>query len=150
MRLTAALLAFLAAPTAALAMDPTVIDCDWQASAQFIAEPWEQNTRTFANGEVRVTLIDTVEPAAAWAYLMIVSPPRDELGFRQCKLVSNGGSGFSRLDFAGMDAEYDPARGLTFFILAGTYLNGTDDDPVFDLAVILNQATGEITTQVLD
>ncbi len=51
----------LAAPVAA----QTVGDCDtWQTSARNLAEPWEANSRTFANGDIRVALLDTIEPAA--------------------------------------------------------------------------------------
>ena len=39
--------------------------CDWPARADAIVEPWSQNTRTFANGDVRLALLDTIEPAAA-------------------------------------------------------------------------------------
>jgi hypothetical protein len=42
-----------------------VIECGgWQASARNIPEPWQSSTRTLANGEIRVILPDTVEPAA--------------------------------------------------------------------------------------
>ncbi|WP_425074168.1 hypothetical protein [Sagittula sp. S175] len=149
----AALLALLAAAPA-FAQDgiaPTVTDCTgWQANAANIAEPWEENTRTFANGNVRLTLIDTVEPVGGWAWLMIQSPPYDELGLRQCRMIGNWNSGFSRLDFNELFADYNPEDGLIFDIPAGIYVNGTEDDPVFPMRIILNQSTGQIETYVFD
>ncbi|WP_341368285.1 hypothetical protein [Yoonia sp. BS5-3] len=68
----AVLLAYLTAMTPAAAQE--AIPCDWQASAQHLVEPWEENSRTFANGDVRVAALDTIEPAAGFAYLMVLSP----------------------------------------------------------------------------
>ena len=60
-----ACLAALSVAAAAPAAAATAIDCtDWQASAQNTPEPWQANARTFANGDVRVTLPDIIEPAA--------------------------------------------------------------------------------------
>ena len=49
----------LSAPAAAQSLS----DCDWRASAWLLAEPWEANSRTFANGDVRIALIDAIEQA---------------------------------------------------------------------------------------
>ena len=120
-------------------------DCDWRASAANLAEPWEGNTRTFANGAVRIAVIDTVEPAAAAFHLMVLSPPYDELGLRQCRLVSaGGGHGFATLSLDGMEAGYDPATGLTFVLASGRY---TAEGLVLPttLSVTVNQATGQIS-----
>lgn len=138
--LTAAL---LAAPTLAQAQ-PTVAQCDWQASARNIPEPWEDNTRTFANGDVRVTLLDTVEPAAVPFYLMILSPPLNELGERQCRIVGDGNMGFYSIGFDGIDAGYDPSRGLTLTMPAATYTDGATRRD-FTLQVTVNQSSGKIT-----
>ena len=62
-RLVFVLLLVLA--SAAHASAQSVEDCDWRASAQALIEPWEDNTRTFANGDVRLAVTDTIEPAAA-------------------------------------------------------------------------------------
>ena len=49
-----------AAPSRAAILE----DCNDYASAGLIVEPWEQNTRTFYNGQVRVAVVDTDgEPA---------------------------------------------------------------------------------------
>jgi hypothetical protein len=127
-----------------------VVDCDWRTQAANLPEPWESPgvTRTFANGEVRLAVLDTVEPAAAAFYLMILSPPRDELGGRQCRIVGGGGDlGFAGLSLEGMEARYDPARGLVFSVPVRVMReDGTFRDTV--LTVSVNQATGAVAASL--
>ena len=132
------LLGALATPAAA----QEAVPCDWAARADGIVEPWEDTTATFANGAVRLALIDTVEPAAGAFHLLILSPPLGELGERQCRTLGIGGMGFAGLDFASLQAVYDPARGL-IFTLAATQYDGADFRPA-TLEFSLNQATGVI------
>lgn len=138
-------LAFLAALAATPAMAQQVTDCDWKARADAIAEPWDTNSRTFSNGAVRLALLDTIEPAAMPFHLLILSPPYDELGARQCVVVSHeGGMGFYDIDFAALDAAYDPAIGLIFDVPARIWIS---DGNILArrLHINLNQATGEVT-----
>lgn len=125
-------------------------DCDdYRSSVALLAEPWEDNTRVFANGEVRLALIDTFEPAAAAFHLIILSPPYDELGFGQCARVSfEGGMGFAGLNVAATEAEYDATTGLTFTIPATRWLPETDSYVDAVLHVTLNQATGAIVAKL--
>lgn len=142
--LTAATLIAFNAPASA----ETVEDCDWRASLHAMAEPWEDNTRTFANGNVRLAVTDTIEPAAGAFHLVILSPPYDELGGRQCAVVSSNGSiGFSGLTLNNMTSAYDPAIGLTFTLEASDYDPETGGSVPQTLTVTLNQATGEITAR---
>ncbi len=130
---------FLAAPAAA----QQAIDCDWQASAANLAEPWEANTRTFSNGKVRVALLDTVEPAGAPFYLLVISPPYDELGLPQCRVVALGENmGFYSIEFDMLEASYDPARGLELQLPAAIYDGEVPRAQI--LTVTINQASGEI------
>ena len=134
-------LAALAAPLAA----QEAVECDWPARADAIVEPWEENTRTFANGNVRLALLDTIEPAAAAFHILILSPPYDELGSRQCRTLGiSPGMGFSGVDFSALTAGYDPAVGLVFDVPAGEYDPDTGGSRMFGLRFTLNQATGEI------
>ena len=139
----AALSVAAAAPVAA----QTAIDCTgWQASAQNIPEPWQANTRTFANGDVRVTLLDTIEPAAGAYYLMVLAPPYDELGSRYCAIIAegDGGVGFAGMQFDQTSASYDPATGLTVWVPTRLFApeTGGFDDAL--LGVIIDQAAGTI------
>ena len=137
-----ALALLLAAPAAAQELS----DCgDWRTHARNLAEPWEENTRTFSQGKVRLALIDTVEPAAAPYHLMILSPPYDELGTRQCRVLSREGrSGWAGMMFDRLEAGYDPATGLTFTLPAMIYLPEKDFVNSTVLTITLNQATGAI------
>lgn len=151
LRLTVALtLAALPALADPSYPEPQVMDCEWQASASAIVEPWAQNTRTFSDGKTRLAMLDTVEPAAGWAYLLILSPPYSELGDRQCKLIGTGGMGFSGMDFSGLQADYDPAQGLIFTLPVQFYQYGPEDLAWRTIRIVLNQATGQIDTWVLD
>jgi len=135
----------LALPTAAAAQ--SVIACDgWQASAQNIVEPWDQNTRLFGNGAIRIALLDTVEPAAGAFYLLVLTPPYDELGSRTCALIAeDGGSqGFAGIDFAAAHASYNPAIGLTIAMPVQRFQPATGGFEAQQLAVTINQATGSI------
>lgn len=138
----------LAATTAVDAQE--VVPCDdYRSSAQAIAEPWEANSRVFANGEVRIAVLDTIEPAAAAFHLLILSPPYDEVGGRQCAVVSGaGGTGFGGLDLTGLQAGYDPSRGLTFAIAARRWSPDSGDFVPATLSVTLNQATGAIRAEL--
>ena len=129
------------------ALAQEVAECDWRAAAQMISEPWEDFSRSFANGAVRVAMLDAIEPAAGVLHLLVLSPPLDQLGGRQCRVVSlAGGIGFAGIDFAALEAGYDPARGLTL-ALAVTIFDGADFVPRW-LDVTINQASGSITAVV--
>lgn len=128
----------------------TVQACDdARSNAWNIAEPWETSTRLFANGAVRLTVMDTVEPAAAAFHLLVLSPPLDELGGRQCRVVSlDGATGFASLTLSDTAATYDPAKGLTISVPAKRYLPDTGEFGAATLIVTINQSTGAISAQL--
>ncbi|RLJ40806.1 hypothetical protein BCF46_3377 [Litoreibacter meonggei] len=140
--LTALFFGLLALPAAAQQVRP----CDEMARVDAVAEPWADNTQTFAGNRVRLVVIDTLEPAAAAFQLVILSPPFDEIGARQCMMVGSGeGLGFGGMTLAGMTSSYDPATGLTWGVLVKSYnaVTGGFDDRV--LNVTLNQSSGAVT-----
>ncbi len=119
-------------------------DCDWRTSARNLGVPWEEYSKVFSNGKVRIALLDTVEPAAGALHLLIISPPYGELGSPQCKVVSAGDTiGFADMDFKGLNADYNPEIGLIFRIPVKGY-SGGERGPWQPLTVTLNQATGLI------
>lgn len=144
-----ALLALFAtsAPTFAGTAAVRHCDPDMPGHARSLAEPWEDNTLTFANGAVRMAILDTIEPAAAAFHLLILSPPYDELGERQCRIVSlgDGWSGFGFLSFERHEASYDPATGLVVVMDMGAYNPATALVDALALRVTVNQATGAVT-----
>lgn len=121
--------------------------CDWQTFAQAIVEPWEDNTRVFSNGKVRIAAIDTIEPAVGAAYLLVLSPPYGAIGERQCRVVGlTDQIGFAGLDFAKLQAGYDAAVGLVFALPVSVL----DDDDFAErvLVVTLNQSSGAMTARL--
>lgn len=126
-----------------------VSDCDWRASAYNIVEPWSENTRTFSNGKTRITLMDTLEPALGAFHVMVLSPPFNEMGERQCKVISTSGTiGFYDLNFQGLQAQYDPSAGLGIAIPGSEYVPETDGHRPMYLLFTVNQATGDITPSI--
>ncbi|MDO5528634.1 MAG: hypothetical protein Q4F71_04445 [Paracoccus sp. (in: a-proteobacteria)] len=121
---------------------------DDAAPAWAIGEPWEENTAVYAEGRVRLAVIDRIEPAAAAVWLLILSPPLDEVGGRQCRLVGlSEGSGFLDLDFAARTAEYDAASGLSVSMPALHFDPDSVDGIKRQLTVTINQSTGEIAAR---
>jgi hypothetical protein len=141
LRLSSLALYLSALPAGAVTVGP----CDGIASVQSVAEPWEANTRTFAKGEIRLVVLDTIEPAVASFYLVILHPPRDELGGPMCSMVSaDDGFGFSSMNIGPATAAYDPARGLTVALPVGVYNADTAGFDQGTLSVTINQASGQV------
>jgi hypothetical protein len=133
------LLALAASPALAAEITP----CDWRASSAALVEPWEDNSRSFANGAIRVALLDTVEPAAAAFHLLVLTPPYTALGERQCHVISaEKDTGYTTLDFASLSGEYDPATGLTLR-LPGERYRGEEAVSVI-LTVRIDQSTPDL------
>jgi hypothetical protein len=117
MRASLAALVLVAAALPASAVE--VRPCDYAASVQSIAEPWERNTRSFYNNAVRVALLDTGgEPVCCSQHLLILLPDRaghvpgmDE--GRLCRVVGDREQmGFLSIDVSRMRTRYDAGRGL--------------------------------------
>lgn len=142
------LLTLLFALLPGLAGAQVVEDCDWRARADAIPEPWEDNIRSFANGEVRVALLDGIEPAGGAIYLLVLHPPRMELGDRQCHIIAmDNNFGYATLSFSELEAGYDPARGLTLSLPGVIFLPEAEFQNSIVLHVTVNQATGEVTAE---
>jgi len=141
------LLMLFSAPLAA----QSVADCDVRASARNLVEPWEDHAKTFADGDVRLALLDTIEPAVVPMHLLVLSPPYDEVGDRQCKTISfDADVGFGGIRWDALMADYDPAVGLIFEVPVSTYDPLTEGFPTSLLSFTLNQTTGEIDAVILD
>jgi hypothetical protein len=137
----------LASPLSPLAsLAQSASECDWRASSQVIAEPWEANTRTFANGEVRLTIMDAGEPVVGAFFLMILSPPYGD-GGRQCAILAldADGLGFAGLSMDGAKADYDPTTGLSVTLPARRWMPETDTYIDATLSLTINQDSGAIT-----
>ena len=139
-RLAAAALAALVPATGNAQM---ISECSWVTSARNIVEPWEENTRTFAKGAIRVTRLDTGgEPACCSQYLMLTMPHPE--GGQACYMISGGSSelGFLDILFGQMTSAYDPAEGLSITVpVVSMAPDGAAEDPL-EIRLVANQAQG--------
>lgn len=142
-----AALLLLAAPAAA----QSVGDCGDLSLAQYLPEPWEAHTATYAAGKVRIAVLDTHEPAAAATHLLVMSPPLDEIGGRQCRIVSlqadaAGGrpTGFLNVGLPGRETSYDPAVGLVLAVPVEVFAPSTGGAIQAVLTLKIDQSSGAI------
>lgn len=147
------LLALLAATAPASAV--SVVDCNRDlatAGARNLAEPWAKTTRTFANGAIRVALIDTGgEPVCCSMHLLILSPDNSQVegeGARVCHLVNDEGlRGFVSIDFAALSARYDAGKGLLITVPYALYNNEGGPQRKGVARLRINSATGTVTVE---
>ena len=99
----------------------------YRATAEAIAEPWAENTRSFADGKVRIAVMDTGEPAYGAYYLMVMYWAGGENEVRTCDLVSQGELGFVGMTLNGMEASYKAGLGLVFKVPT-TFYNAVEDE----------------------
>lgn len=149
------MLLLTAAMCPAVAMGQVVNECDRVGEARSIVEPWEDHSRTYANGVIRVAAIDTGgEPVCCSSHLMVLSPSgngEDGPVYRQCRIVSQTENfGFYAVDVGGIDARYDPARGLTLDVPVATWHTGMENgaDPHWSrMSVTINQSNGDVSAE---
>ena len=107
------------------------------------------NTRSFANGEVHVALLNNGSHSVPSHGLVIWHPPRyfegqvGEFGIRECHVVQS----FFGIDWEGLTATYDPTLGLqlhthVWITHEGLYLYKKP------MTIRIHQGTGEVRTYV--
>ncbi|MCC5986759.1 MAG: hypothetical protein JJT95_03690 [Pararhodobacter sp.] len=134
--------------TPAHAPAQVISECGWVGSPANIVEPWEENSRSFANGAIRIALLDTGgEPVCCARHLLILAPSGHEEGpvYRQCMVASaQEGSGFFEIDFDLLVASYDPEFGLLIDMQLWHYVVD-GGSPIPDrMQIRINQATGAV------
>ncbi len=144
-RLFAGVLAVAALAVSPHAWAQSVGECDWRASAANLVEPWDEASKSFANGAVRVALLDLIEPGAAAYHLLLLSPPYEVMGDRQCRIISlSPRFGFMGVELEKITAEYDPAKGLTLSLPAARYNPDSVEGDWSLLHITVNQSTGDV------
>ena len=142
------MLAGCAALMGGTAQAVAVADCDWAANAQNIVEPWEKNSRTFYDAQVRVANLDTGgEPACCSAQLLVIFPDHSDMNTQgTCKLVrATKEMGFFHIDFDKLRATYDARKGL---LIAFPYSTSIDDKPTRGTAKVrLNLEAGTLVAE---
>ncbi|WP_323035855.1 hypothetical protein [Pararhodobacter sp.] len=142
----------LAAGFPGLAIAQAITDCEWIGNPANIVEPWDVNSRTFANGNIRVAWLDTGgEPVCCSSHLLILSPSgngADEPIYRQCRVASaQPGQGFYAVDVPGISASYDPNKGLLLSVPISHWHQGMENGagPIPDrMEIRINQANGAV------
>ncbi|MCD9149415.1 hypothetical protein [Pseudophaeobacter flagellatus] len=120
-------------------------ECDWVASARNLVEPWQDTTRTYANGAIRVALLDTGgEPTCCSNHLLILSPHPDY--GQACHVLSRQpGLGFRQVFLDAATRGYDPSKGVLISVPVGLYdpdTGGVDTASVSAVHIRINQSLG--------
>ena len=115
----------------------------YRATAEAVAEPWEENTRSFADGKVRIAVMDTGEPAYGAYYLMIMYWAGGEM--RTCELVSQGDVGFVGMTLNGMEASYKAGLGLVLKVPTSFYNPVEDAFEDGAIEVLIDRAANSVT-----
>ena len=117
----------------------------YRSSAEAIAEPWEANTRSFADGQVRIAVMDTGEPAYGAYYLMVMYWAGGEGDLRTCELVSQGELGFVGMALNGMEASYKAGLGLVLKVPTTFYNPVQDEFEEGFVEVIVDRTANQVT-----
>jgi len=152
MKKLAMVLVFMAVNARAQEVAPCRYDGDnaYLSSIGVVAEPWEENTRLFADGAVRLVVIDTEEPAFAAVHLAVLMWGKAEIGLeaRVCFLVSFGSAGFYDANLAGMQTSYSPAAGLVLTVPVSRYDPALDQAVVAPLELIINRQSNTVKARL--
>ncbi len=131
---------------AATPADAFVIgECGPEFTPLTITEPWEENSRTFGEGAIRIFEIFVDPNVASGAALGILHPLPVEPGgpYRSCTAIYAGELPryFGQAFVAEATATYDPAEGLTISLPVAFV--GTQERQMLSFTV--NQAEGTVT-----
>ena len=151
------LLHFMAVVIAVLpfaAKGQVISECGRVGNPANIMEPWSEFSRSFANGAIRIAMLDTGgEPVCCATHLLIIAPSAPDNGpvYRQCFVASSrAGAGFYDIDFKGITASYDPALGLLLSVPVQHYHDGvgTGAPGIPDrMEIRIDQAVGTVVAE---
>ncbi|RWP58623.1 hypothetical protein [Mesorhizobium sp.] len=118
-----------------------------EACACNIVFPADNNTKSYANGDIKLIHLNTHgEPAGGASHLLVAF---HQHGSHICVLISYGdGSGpsFGNIDLTAAHSQYDPASGLEVSMPVSVF-DGNDFEQK-TLVIVVNQQTGTITTSL--
>jgi len=105
-----------------------------------VVEPVADNSRDFANGKTNLSVISSGAETGD-LHILVMSPPyKGEVP--TCQIVSDvTNTGFNKILLPMLEAEYDPAKGLSFDVPVEPM---GDDAKTVRLVLTLNQANGEL------
>lgn len=133
---------------ATTAQSANLRDCDtFEANARNLSYPYEQATKTYAEGAISLLNLFLDEPACCGAHLMVLFPAGDE-GFLDCQLISHEDQlGYASLSLANASASYDAARGLIISVPSQIDVDGELLSGRLLIAVNQQQGTIEVRDQ---
>lgn len=106
---------------------------------------WDDPTRTFANGAIRLILLDIEEPACCSVHVMVLHPNGDD-PFLSCSLISRSeGYGWLKASLEHATSAYAPGEGLRLSLPMIAYM-GEGEAPEI-LRLTINQATGQVRAE---
>ena len=106
-----------------LALADVVLDCGKLAGAETIIEPWEEHTRTFSHGSVRVAVVDLGEPECCRQHLIVLYAA-NMYGGRGCALVARNAlvpNGWAKVGIDEAEAVRDEVPGLRVSVPVYSY-----------------------------
>lgn len=108
---------------------------------QIVAEPWGENTRVFAEGAVRLVVLNTGEPAFASYHLLVMFWGGNDFGMVEhfCQITSLSRLGFYDVTLASMESRYDPSLGLVLTVPVSLYDAESDRAVVQPLDIAINR-----------
>lgn len=137
-------MALFAAPVAA----QQVVPCDGLIDITMISEPWDNYSRSYAEGAIRLFEAYVAPTMAAGAVIGVLHPvPGDPYPYRACSaVVYDGAAGpyFAEALISDATAGYDPSRGLTVRVPVRFPDNR---QPIPSVEITINQATGVVSVK---
>jgi hypothetical protein len=148
MRIIPAVLGVTVAMMAAPSGAQSVVPCAGLITIEMISEPWEQYSRAYADGAIRLFEAYVSPSMAAGAVIGVLHPvPGDPYSQRVCTAVQYANpdpSFFSEVLIAEATATYDPVTGLTIRVPVRF---PDSRQPIDAIWITVNQATGKVTAR---
>ncbi|MFK7944113.1 MAG: hypothetical protein AB8B85_14535 [Paracoccaceae bacterium] len=135
--------------TAGTAHAAVVLDCGDLAPTEALIEPWEENTRTFSRGSIRLAAIDLGDPPCCPQHF-IVTLPANMYGGRICALVARSvlvPNGWTRVGIGEAEASRPATGGLRLTVPVYGYdptTGGADTTNRQTISVRVRQAAGTV------
>ena len=124
-----------------------VLECGDLAPAEALIEPWEDTTRSFSNGAIRIAALDLGEPDCCPQHLAVLIPA-NMYGGRACFLVARNRllpNGWVRVGIDEAEASRDGTPGLRVSVPVYSYdptTGGADLASRRVIALRIRQAAG--------
>jgi hypothetical protein len=135
-------------PVGGTATAQTVRPCEGLIDITMISEPWENYSRSYAEGAIRLFEAYVAPTMAAGAVIGILHPvPGDPYPMRVCTAVLHADPAnpfFAEALVPQTTASYDPARGLTLRVPVSF---PDFRQPIPAVEITINQATGQVSAR---